>query len=382
VRQELTTFELVPEEWGGDTLMVDVSAVTGENIDQLIEAVLLQAEMQELQANPNKEARGVVIEALLDSARGPISTLLVQEGTLEPGMIVVAGEYFGKIRAMLDHRSKQMKRAGPSTPVRILGLDGVPESGENFYVIEDEKNAKRIIDHRREEKRKKELAESSASAIRLDRIAELIKEGTQQELKVVLKADVQGTAEAIKESITKLSTEKVKVSVVLSGVGGVTETDVTFAKASGAIVVGFNVRPAGKAAQAAEKEQVEIRLYNVIYELLDDIQEVMRGLLPKERLEKTTGHAEVRQTFSIPKVGTVAGCFVSDGRITRTSLVRLFRDDVKIYQGRIGSLKRFKEDAKEVEKGYECGISIENYNDVKVGDVIEAFEVEEVAAKL
>jgi translation initiation factor IF-2 len=382
VRQELTTYELVAEEWGGDTLMVDVSAVTGQGIDQLLENVLLQSEMLELKANPKKGARGVVLEALLDKARGPVSTLLVQEGTLKQGSIVLAGEYYGKVRAMLDHRGNQVKEAGPSTPVRILGLDGVPESGENFYVIGDEKDAKRIIDHRREEKRKKELAESSSSAIRLDRIAEMIKEGKQKELKVVLKTDVQGTAEAIKDSVSKLTTEKVKVSVVLSGVGGITETDVTFAKAAGAIIVGFNVRPAGKAAQAAEKEQVEIRLYNVIYELLDDLKEVMRGLLPKDRLEKTVGHAEVRQTFTIPKVGTIAGCFVSDGKISRSSSVRLFREDVKIYQGRIGSLRRFKEDVREVEKGYECGLSIENYNDVKVGDVVEAFEIEEVAATL
>ncbi len=382
VRQELTAHEIVAEEWGGDTLMVEVSAITGKGIDQLLETILLQAEILELQANPNKPARGVVLEALLDKSRGPMSTLLVQEGTIETGSIVVAGEYYGNVRAMMDHKSNVLKQAGPSTPVRILGLDGVPNSGDNFYVLTDEKKARRIVDHRREESRKKELAESSSSALRLDRIAEMIKEGTQHELKVVLKADVQGTSEALKDSIIKQSTDKVKTSVISSGVGGITETDVTFAKASGAIVVGFNVRPAGKASQVAEQEQVEIRIYNVIYELLDDLKEVMRGLLPKDRLEKKTGQLEVRDTFSIPKVGTIAGCFVTEGKVTRSSNVRLFRDNVQVYTGKIGSLKRFKDDVREVDKGYECGLSFEKYNDIKVGDIIEVFEIEEKAAEL
>jgi len=382
VRQELTAHEIIAEEWGGDTLMVEVSAITGKGIDQLLETILLQAEILELQANPNKPARGIVLEALLDKSRGPMSTLLVQEGTIETGSIVVAGEYYGNVRAMMDHKSNALKKAGPSTPVRVLGLDGVPNSGDNFYVLTDEKKARRIVDHRREESRKKELAESSSSALRLDRIAEMIKEGSQHELKVVLKADVQGTSEALKESITKQSTDKVKTSVISSGVGGITETDVTFAKASGAIVVGFNVRPAGKASQVAEQEQVEIRIYNVIYELLDDLKEVMRGLLPKDRLEKKTGQLEVRDTFSIPKVGTVAGCFVTEGKITRSSNVRLFRDNVQVHTGKIGSLKRFKDDVRAVDKGYECGLSFEKYNDIKVGDIIEVFEIEEKAAEL
>ena len=382
VRQELTAHELVAEEWGGDTLMVNVSASTGEGVEQLLESVLLQSEMLELKANPEKAARGVVLEALLDKARGPVSTLIVQEGTISQGSSVVAGEHYGNVRAMMDHKGNPLKEAGPATPVRILGLDGVPESGDNFYVIEDEKKARQIVDHRREEKRKKELAESSSSALRLDRIAEMIKEGSQQELKVVLKADVHGTAEAIKESITKQSTEKVKASVISSGVGGITETDVTFAKASGAIVVGFNVRPAGKAPQVAEQEQVEIRIYNVIYELLDDLREVMRGLLPKDRLEKKVGQLEVRQTFTIPKVGTVAGCFVTEGRIKRSSNIRLFRNDVQVYTGKVGSLRRFKDDVREVEKGYECGLSFEKYNDIKDGDIIEVFDIEEKAAEL
>ncbi len=382
VRQELTAHEVLAEEWGGDTLMVEVSALTGQGIDRLLESVLLQAEILELRANPHKPGRGIVLEALLDKSRGPISTILVQEGTVEQGAIIVAGKYYGHVRAMMDHWGNPIKKAVPSTPVRILGLDGVPDSGDNFYVIEDDKKARRIVDHRREETRKKELAESSSSALRLDRIAEMIKEGSQQELKIVLKTDVHGTAEAIKESITKLSTEKVKTSVISSGVGGITETDITFAKASGAIVVGFNVRPAGKANQAAEQEHVEIRIYNVIYELLDDLKEVMRGLLPKERLEKKVGQLEVRQTFSIPKVGMVAGCFVTEGKIARSSNIRLFRDNVQVYTGKIGSLKRFKDDVREVEKGYECGLSIEKFNDIKDGDIIEVFDFEEKTADL
>jgi translation initiation factor IF-2 len=382
VRQELTNFGLVPEEWGGDTIITHVSAVTGEGLDQLLEMVLLQAEMAELKANPEKTARGVVLEAMLDKSRGPLSTFLIQEGTLRVGDMVVAGESFGKVRALIDDRGRSVKTAGPSTPVRILGLDGVPDSGEDFYQLPDEKAARRIIDHRRDEKRKRELAESSASALKLDRIAELISEGTQKELKVVLKTDVQGSVEAAREALFKLATEKVKVTVVLSGVGGITESDVTFAKASGAVVVGFNVRPAGKAAQLSEHEGVEIRIYNVIYELLDDIKEVMKGLLPKERREKQVGQLEVRQTFNIPKVGTVAGCYVTEGKVTRTSMVRLYRDDIRVYEGRVGSLRRFKDDAKEVEKGYECGLSIENYNDVKAGDILEIYEIEEIAPEL
>ncbi len=382
VKQQLTEFGLVPEAWGGDTLMVEVSAATGQGIDQLLEMVLLQAEMLELKANPNKEARGIVLEAMLDRARGPVATILVQEGTLKTGDVAVAGEYFGRVRAMLDDKGRRLSDVTPVTPVLVLGLDGVPDSGEKFYVLPDEKTARRLVEHRRDQKRKKELAETSASSVRLERIVELIKEGQVPELKIVLKADVQGTAEAVKDALLKLSTDKVRSQVVLSGVGGVTETDVTFAKASGAIIVGFNVRPAGKASQLAEQEGVEIRLYEVIYELLDDMKEAMRGLLPKERREKAVGHAEVRETFSIPKIGTIAGCFVQDGRITRSSLVRIYRNDVKVYQGRIGSLKRFKDDVKEVEKGYECGLSIEGYNDIKVGDVIEAYEVEELAPTL
>ncbi len=382
VRQELTELGLVPEEWGGDTIMVEVSAVTGQGVDQLLEMVVLQAELLELRANPNKEAVGTVLEAALDRARGPVATLLVQEGTLHAGDMVVAGEHFGRVRAMTDDKGRRISEARPVTPVRIMGLDGVPESGEQFYVLKDEKSARKLVQHRREQRRRQELAESSAASVRLDRIAEMINEGGHHELKVVLKTDVQGTAQAVKDALEKLSTEKVKVEVVLSGVGGITETDVTFAKAAEAIVVGFNVRPAGKATALAEQEQVEIRTYNVIYELLDDIREAMRGLLPKEKREKLLGHAEVRATFNISKVGTVAGCYVQEGRIARNALLRVYRDDVKVYEGRVGSLKRFKEEVREVEKGYECGLAIVGFNDVKVGDIIEAYELKEVPRSL
>jgi len=382
VRQQLTEFGLVAEEWGGDTLIVEVSATSGAGVDQLLDTILLQAEILELKANPNKPARGLVIEAMLDRARGPVTTLLVQDGTINGGDVVVAGEHYGKIRAMTDERGRKLANAGPATPVRIMGLDGVPQGGEPFYVLGDEKKARQLVTHRRDDKRKKELAETSASAIRLERIAEMIREGEQYELGIVLKADVQGSAQAVKEAILKMATDKVKTAVMLSGVGGITETDVTFAKAAGAFIVGFNVRPAGKATQLAEQEKVEIRLYSVIYELLDDLKEAMRGLLPKEQREKVVGQIEVRQTFNIPKVGTVAGCFIREGKVQRSSKVRLYREDVRIYDGKLGSLKRFTEDVREVEKGYECGLSIENFNDIKVGDVIEIYEIEELAPHL
>ncbi|MCD6497305.1 MAG: translation initiation factor IF-2 [Deltaproteobacteria bacterium] len=382
VRQQLTEFGLVAEEWGGDTLMIEVSAANGTGIDQLLDTILLQAEILELKANPKKPGRGLVIEAMLDRARGPVTTILVQDGTLQGGDVVVAGEFYGKIRAITDERGHKLAKAGPATPIRIMGLDGVPEGGEAFYVLKDEKKARQLVSHRRDEKRKKELAETSASAIRLERIAEMIRDGEQHELGIVLKADVQGTAQAVKEAVLKLSTDKVKTVVMLSGVGGITETDVTFAKAAGAFIIGFNVRPAGKAAQLAEQEKVEIRLYTVIYELLDDMKEAMRGLLPKEQREKVVGQIDIRQTFNIPKVGTVAGCFVQSGKILRSSKVRLYRENVKIYEGKLGSLKRFTEDVREVEKDYECGLSIENFNDIKVGDIIEVYEVEELAPEL
>jgi translation initiation factor IF-2 len=339
----------------------------------------VQAEMLELKANANKPASGVVIEARLDRARGPVATVLVQEGTLRVGDIVVAGEVMGKVRAILDDKGESAKDAGPATPVELLGLDGVPDAGEQFNAT-DEKTAKRVVEHRREQKRKKEL--TASSKLSLENIMERIQEGGQKELKVVLKADVQGSAEALKDALHKQSTEKVSVNVISAGVGGITETDVNLAKAGGAIIIGFHVRPAGKAAKHAEQEGVDIKLYNIIYEALDDVKAAMAGLLAPIKKERQVGKVEVRQTFNISKVGTIAGCYVTEGKIQRRSLLRVIRDSVQVYEGRVGALKRFKDDASEVEQGYECGVMIDGFGDVKVGDVIEAYEIVEEAATL
>ncbi|RMH39408.1 MAG: translation initiation factor IF-2 [Deltaproteobacteria bacterium] len=379
VRQQLAEHELIPEEWGGDTQYVEISALKKLNIDKLLEAIALQAELLELKANPDKPASGVVIEARLDRARGPVATALVQQGTLHVGDIVVAGEIMGKVRAMLDDKGDNVKEAGPSMPVEILGLDGVPDAGDTFHVT-DEKTAKRVVEHRRDQKRKKELAASSK--LSLENIMEKIQTGDQKELKVVLKADVQGSAEALKDALQKLSTEKVSVNVISAGVGGITETDVNLAKAGGAIIVGFHVRPAGKAAKHAEQEGVEIKLYNVIYEALDEVKAAMAGLLAPIKKEKEVGKLEVRQTFNISKVGTVAGCYVTEGKIQRKSLLRVIRDSVQVYEGRVGQLKRFKDDVNEVDQGYECGLMIDGFNDIQVGDIVEAYEIVEEAATL
>jgi translation initiation factor IF-2 len=380
VRQQLSDHGLIPEQWGGETIYVDVSARTKQGIDQLLQMIGLQAEILELKANAHKAAKGTVVEAKLDRNRGPMATVLIQDGTLKVGDTVVAGEHIGKVRAMLDEKGRNLSEAGPSTPVEVLGLGGVPEAGEALNSVEDEKQAKELVEHRRDSRRKKELG--SQSKVSLENLLERIKEGAIKELKVVLKADVQGSAEALKGSLGGLSTEQVKVDVISSGVGGITESDVNLAKAGGAIIVGFHVRPAGKAQQLAEQEGVQIKLYDIIYEALDDVKKAMAGLLAPVRREKQLGKAEVRQTFTIPKIGTIAGSFVTDGNIKRNALVRLVRDSVQIYQGKLASLRRFKDDVREVVQGYECGIGIENYNDIKVGDVIEAYEIEEVAATL
>jgi translation initiation factor IF-2 len=380
VRQQLSAYGLTPEQWGGETIYVDVSARTKVGIDSLLEMIGLQAEVLELKANPNKLARGTVIEGKLDRSKGPVATVLVQDGALKVGDTVVAGEQIGKVRAMLDDKGRQLGQATPSTPVEILGLSGVPNAGETFNAVADEKAAKELVEHRREQRRRKELA--GTSKVSLENILEKIREGEVKELKIVLKADVQGSAEALRDALGALTTEQVKVEVISSGVGGITETDVNLAKAGGAIIVGFHVRPAGKAAQLAEQESVEIKLYDIIYEALDDVKKAMAGLLAPVRREKALGKAEVRQVFTIPKVGAIAGCGVVEGLIKRSAQVRLVRDSVQIYTGRIASLRRFKDDVREVAQGYECGIGIENYNDVKVGDVIEAYEIEEVAATL
>ncbi|MFH2010313.1 MAG: translation initiation factor IF-2 [bacterium] len=378
VRQDLTAFNLVPEDWGGDTIFCNVSAVTKQGIDQLLEMLTVQAEMLELTANPDKLTKGVVLEAELDKARGPVATVIVQEGTLRTGDIIVAGEVVAKVRALVDDRGRTVKEAPPSTPVQVLGLNGVPEAGELFNGVKDEKDAKRVAAHRQDQRRRREVATAGPGPSLLERLAR----GEQMELKIVLKADQQGTSEAVKDALLKLSTEKVELTVVQASVGAINESDINLAKASGAMVVGFHVRPTKQARDLAERETVDIQHYNIIYEMLDEVKNAMRGLLPKERTEKVVGRIEVRDTFTIPKQGTIAGCMVIEGKVNRASLLRVFRNNVQAYEGKVSSLRRFKDDVKEVEKGYECGLGIENFNDIKVDDLIEAFEIEETAADL
>ncbi|MFH1132422.1 MAG: translation initiation factor IF-2 [Pseudomonadota bacterium] len=381
ILKNLADHNLVPEKWGGDTIIVEVSARTKQGVDDLLENIGLQAELLELKANPEKPGKGVILEACLDKARGPMATVLVQEGTLRVGDTVVAGEHLGKVRALLNDKGEPVELAGPSTPVEVIGLSGVPGAGDMLNVLSDEKAARTLADHRRNQTRRKELAGTSAEKTVEDILGQ-IRSGNVKEIKLLVKADVQGSAGAVKEALSRLSTEKVTSNVISAGVGGITETDINLAKASGAIVLGFNVRATGKANQLAEREGVDIRIYHVIYEMLDEVKELMRGLLPKERHERLLGRVEVRQTFAIPKIGIIAGCSVVDGKVTRKSHLRLIRDNVQVYDGRVGSLKRFKDDVREVLQGYECGISIDGHNDIEAGDIIEAYDVEEVAPDL
>jgi translation initiation factor IF-2 len=381
VKQQLAEQQLIAEDWGGDTIYVNVSAIKGENIDKLLESIAVTAEVMELKADPTKPASGLVIEARLDRNRGPMATVLVQEGTLRAGDIVVAGRTYGKVRAMLDDRGNTIDEAGPSTPVELLGLDGVPDAGDQVNAAEDDKVAKQVVEHRRQSFRKRELA--STGRVSLESLMERISEGIdQKELKIVLKADVQGSAEALKAALVKLTTEKVKVNVIGVGVGGITESDVNLAKAGNAIIVGFHVRPAGKSSKLAEQEEVEIRLYDIIYDALDDVKSAMAGLLAPIKREVAMGSLSVRETFAIPKMGVVAGCMVTNGKINRKAHLRIVRDAVQVYEGKIGSLRRFKDDVSEVTNGFECGVMVAGWNEIKVGDVIEAYEVVEEAAKL
>ena len=380
VKQELTQHGLIPEDWGGTTIMVPVSAKTGEGVDELLEMIALQAELMELKANPNKKARGVVLEAKLDKQRGPVATLLVQSGTLKIGDPIVAGLYAGKIRAMFDDKGKPVKEAGPSMAVEILGLEDVPLAGDKFYVVKDEKTARKIAEKRQELAR--ESALEKEKRVSLEDLFAQIKEGEVKELNIVLKADAQGSIEAIRKSLEELSTDEVKVKIIHAGVGPITENDVLLATASNAIIVGFNVRPDSAARKAAEREKVDMRTYRVIYDIVDEIKKAMQGLLEPEEKEVYLGSAEVRATFKVPKVGTVAGCYVKDGVIRRNANVRLVRDGVIVYDGKIASLKRFKDDVKEVQAGYECGIGLENFNDIKVGDTIECYTFEKVEREL
>ncbi|MBR5997563.1 MAG: translation initiation factor IF-2, partial [Deltaproteobacteria bacterium] len=380
VRQELTKFGLLSEDWGGDTIFVEVSAKKRINLDGLLEMILLQAEMMELKADPSRRAKGTIIEARLDRGRGPVATVLIQEGTLRPGNPVVAGVYYGHVRAMIDDCGRPLTEAGPSTPVEITGLSGVPDAGETFYALEDERAAKEVALHRQQKNRAIEMAKTSK--ISLEQLYSRLKEGDVKELNVIVKADVQGSVEAVCDSLTKLSTSNCRLTIIHSAVGGITETDVTLASASNAIIIGFNVRPETKATALADTEGVDIRLYDVIYDAVNDVRDAMQGLLAPTYREKALGKAEIRQIYHISKVGTVAGCAVIEGKIMRNAQVRLLRDNVVIWSGKIASLKRLKDDAREVMNGYECGIALDGYNDIKPEDILEAFEMEEVKTRL
>jgi translation initiation factor IF-2 len=376
VKQELTEYGLVAEEWGGDTIMVPCSALRREGLDTVLEMILLVAELRELKADPTRKARGFVIEAQLDKGRGPVATVLVQKGTLQVGDSLVAGAVAGKVRAMVSEKGRNVKKVGPSTPVQVLGLSEVPQAGDPFAVLEEDKVARLIAAKRTEAVRAESLAKPTR--LSLEDLFTKIKQGEVKTLNLVLKADVQGSVEALKGSLEQLSNDEVRVNVMHSGVGAISESDVMLASASGAIIIGFNVRPDVNARKIADRESVDIRLYRVIYEALDQVKAAIFGMLAPQFKESILGRAEVRQVFRVPKVGTVAGCYVLDGKITRTAQARVLRDNVVVYEGKLESLRRFKDDVKEVAAGYECGIGLEKYQDVKEGDVIEAFEMVEV----
>ncbi len=380
VKTELSELGLMPEDWGGDTIFVNVSAKMGTGVDELLEMMVLQAEVLELKADPNRPATGYVIESKLDKGRGPVATLLIKEGTLRVGDAMVCGLNYGKVRAMLNDKGQKVEEAGPSKPVEVQGLSGVPEAGSQFVVLPNEKKAREVAEYRQRKAREAELAKSSR--ISLETVFEKMKEQDLKVLHIIVKADVQGSLEALSDALRKLSTDKIKIDIVRGGIGAITESDVLLASASDAIIIGFNVKPSPQAKQLAAKEHVDIRFYNVIYHALEEVKSAMTGLLEPVYKEKTLGRAEVRQTFRIAKVGTIAGCYVLEGVIKRNAEARLLRDNVVVYTGKIESLRRFKDDVKEVQAGYECGIGLEKFNDIKVGDVIEAFEMEEVAPDL
>ena len=376
VRQSLVEYELVPEEWGGDTVCVEISAKKRINIDGLLEMVLLVADMQELKANPNRDAQGTVIEAQIDKGRGPVATVLVQNGTLKVGDFVIAGTAVGRIRAMVNDKGRRVKTAAPSTPVELLGLNEAPSGGDTFVVVNDEKLARAVAEQRRQEMKETEF--NQVVKVSLDNLFSQIDEGNMKELDIIVKADVQGSVEAVKQSLEKLSNEEVRVKVIHGGVGAVNESDVMLANASNAIIVGFNVRPDAGALASAEQQEVDIRLYRVIYQAIEEIEAAMKGMLDPEFKEVVLGYAEVRQTFKVSGVGTIAGCYVTQGIIRRNADIRVVRDGIIIHEGKIDSLKRFKDDAREVNENFECGLGIANFNDVKEGDTIECFVMEEI----
>ena len=379
VKQELTEHGLVVEEWGGDTIAVEVSALQGEGIDELLDMILLVAEMEDLKADPERPARGTVIEAQLDRGRGPVATVLISSGTLRVGDAFVVGNECGKVRALVNDQGQNVQEAGPAMPVEVLGIDGVPEAGDPFVVVQDEQTARQVASLQQEKQRERDLSRSSR--VSLDDLFQRIQEGEVKELNLVVKADVHGSAEAVRASLEKLSTDEVKVNIIHQAVGAVSESDVLLAAASNAVIIGFNVRPEPNARRAAERDGVDIRVYRIIYNLLDDVEAAMVGLLDPEYKEQVLGRAEVRQTFKVPGA-VVAGCYVQEGKIVRSAQIRLLRDNVIIHEGQISSLRRFKDDVREVAQGYECGIGIERYNDVKEGDVIEAFTMVKVERTL
>lgn len=376
VKQQLAEYELIPEDWGGDTVFVDVSALKHTGLDTLMEMILLVSEMAELKANPDKPALGTVVEAKLDKGRGPVATVLIQDGTIEVGDSIICGTIYGKVRAMVDDRGNRIEKAGPATPVEILGLNDVAEAGDMLQVVTDDKMARQISEKRSDKRREVELKKSAK--VSLDDLFSQIQEGERKDLNIIAKADVQGSVEALRESLLKLSNDEVRVQVIHGGVGAVTESDVMLASASDAIIIGFNVRPEPSARKMAEREDVELRLYRVIYEALEDVKAAMTGMLAPEFKEVVLGQAEVRHLFKVSRLGTIAGCHVLEGKITRNADVRVIRDGIVIHEGKMDTLKRFKDDVREVQTGYDCGILLEKFNDYKEGDIVEAYTMEQV----
>ena len=376
IKEQLTKYDLIPEEWGGDTIIVPISAKTGMGLDELLEMVLLTAEVQELKANPNRRAKGTVIEARLDKTRGPIATLLVQNGTLKQGDIVIAGTAVGRVRVMTNDKGRTVKTAGPSVPVEITGLAEVPAPGDEFNAVTDERMARELVEQRKQAQ--KDAAANAMQKVTLDNLFAKMQEGMMKELPLIVKADVQGSAEAVKASLEKISNEEVRVKVIHTGVGAINESDILLASTAGAIIVGFNVRPDSGAQASAQRTAVDMRFYRVIYDAINEIEAAMKGMLAPQFEEVVIGHAEVRQTYKVSSVGTVCGCMVKDGKITRDAQVRILRDNIVIHEGEVGSLQRFKDAVKEVTSGYECGMSIVKFNDIKEGDIFECFAMQEV----
>ena len=376
IKEQLTKYDLIPEEWGGDTIIVPISAKTGMGLDDLLEMVLLTAEVQELKANPNRRAKGTVIEARLDKTRGPIATLLVQNGTLKQGDIIIAGTAVGRVRVMTNDKGRTVKTAGPSVPVEITGLADVPTPGDEFNAVTDERMARELVEQRRQAQ--KDAAANAMSKVTLDNLFARMQEGEMKELPLVVKADVQGSAEAVKASLEKISNDEVRVKVIHAGVGAINESDILLASTAGAIIVGFNVRPDAAAQASGQRANVDMRFYRVIYDAIDEIEAAMKGMLAPQYEEVVIGHAEVRQTYKVSAIGTIAGCMVKDGKVARDAQVRVLRDNVVIHEGEVGSLQRFKDAAKEVTAGYECGMSIAKFNDIKEGDIFECFQMQEI----